>query len=1114
MSLQFIIGNSGSGKSYKVFQTVIEKSLRNPSTMYYVIVPEQFTFAAQRTLVDMHPGKGILNIDVLSFERLAYRVFEEVGGDNRKLLEETGKSMVLQKMVHKHQDDLKYLGSQMKKPGYLSEMKSLISEFMQYDVQEKELSDMIERAEERKLLQLKLQDMDILYRSFKEYLSGHYMTGEEVLDVLLKLIPLSKKLAGSVFVFDGFTGFTPIQNKVVRELLAISKKIYVTVTMDVKENPYAVGKPHQLFYMSRKMIHTLKEYTKDIEEPIFIKENENSRFASSPALQFLEKNLFRYRRETYHKEQQEIQIFSAQNPEKEMEEVARRMVHLVREKNYRYGEIAVITGDLNEYGNVAKKVFEDAGVPYFLDEKHSILMNPFVEYVRAALEMAVQGFTYESVFRYLRCGMSDVTRQETDILENYVVALGIRGINRWKEKWVRTYRGMKPEEIMRLNEIREKFVEEVEFLADGFSGGKKNIEEYCRILYEFIVKSRIQEKLKIMEEEFKASGDKAMEKEYAQVYGIVMNLFDKMVEILGEEIVNRQEYRQLLETGMSEAQIALIPPSMDQVMIGDMQRTRLKDIRVLFFVGVNEGNIPKKGNTGGMLSELDRDFFDEQGIELAPGPKEQMNMQRFYLYLNLTKPSEMLCLSFSQANGKGEAAGPAYLIGNIQKMFPEIEIRQAEQAENPMDYLETPGTSLDYFLDGLKNVEESDPVFQELYSWYLKDEKYRPVVERLVDASRMKKPVDFISKSVAKVLYGEVSPRNATRLERFAACAFAHFLQYGLKLTERVEYEFRAMDMGNIMHLVLEQFAIEVHKRGMKWKDLTEEIRNELVDSCLEKITADYGNTILHSNARNAYMIERTRRILRRTVWALQEQLKYGVFEPGGFEVSLGGGRVDRMDIWETDEKVYIKIIDYKTGNTSFDLVAMYHGLQLQLMIYLNAATEIQQRKYPGKQIEPAGILYYNVKDPMIKEKVEADLEKVTGDILKELKMNGLLLEDEDVVKAMDGSLSSIPASFNKDGSFSKRSSVASREQFSILQTYVKKKIGDIQDAIMSGDANISPYEMGKRNACTYCPYKSVCGFDRKMPGYEYRRLNAFSDKEVWDHLKEEVQWNGNEMDG
>ena len=293
-------------------------------------------------------------------------------------------------------------------------------------------------------------------------------------------------------------------------------------------------------------------------------------------------------------------------------------------------------------------------------------MNPFVEYLRAALEMVVQGFSYESVFRYLRCGMSDISRHETDLLENYVIALGIRGFHKWKEKWVRIYRDMDPASVMEINQIREQFTEEVGDFAEDFSGRKKTIKEYSKCLYEFIVKSHVQEKLKHQELIFKNQGDRAMEKEYTQIYGIVMELLDKMVSILGEETVSPEEFRQLFETGMAQAKVALIPPGIDQVLIGDMERTRLKDVRTLFFVGVNEGCIPKNTESGGILTEMDRDFLDSQGIELAPGPKELMNIQRFYLYLNLTKPCESLCLSYSQSTAKGEAAGPAFLIRTIQ----------------------------------------------------------------------------------------------------------------------------------------------------------------------------------------------------------------------------------------------------------------------------------------------------------------------------------------------------------------------------------------------------------------------------------------------------------------
>lgn len=1108
MSLQFIIGNSGAGKSYIAYQNIIREAVDHPGKMYYVIVPEQFTMQTQKTLVEMHPQKGILNIDVLSFERLAYRIFEEVGGDTRKVLEETGKNMVLQKLVQVNQKKLIYLKNQMKKPGYLDEVKSLISEFMQYEIHEEEMDKMLADAEDKPLLQMKLRDVAILYQAFREYLSDHFMTAEEVLEVLAREIPFSQKLKGSVIVLDGYTGFTPIQHTVIRELLKVCERMSVTVTMDVREKLSGRGKPHELFYMSHRMIRSLAEFTKDMDDPIWVKPGADSRFAERPALAFLEQNLFRYHRKTYEAEQNEVQIFSAGNPQKELEETARRICRLVREKEYRYGQIAVITGNLEEYGSIARHVFDDAGIPFFVDEKHSVLMNPFVEYLRAALEMVVQGFSYESVFRYLRCGMSDISRHETDLLENYVIALGIRGFQKWKEKWVRIYRDMDPASVMEINQIREQFTEEVGDFAEGFSGRKKTIKEYSKCLYEFIVKSHVQEKLKQQELIFKNQGDRAMEKEYAQIYGIVMELLDKMVSILGEETVSPEEFRQLFETGMAQAKVALIPPGIDQVLIGDMERTRLKDVRTLFFVGVNEGCIPKNTESGGILTEMDRDFLDSEGIELAPGPKELMNMQRFYLYLNLTKPCESLCLSYSQSTGKGEAAGPAFLIRTIQMLFPNIRTERAEEPDNQLNLLETPNTSVDYLLENLTDEEKrnNNPLFAELYSWYLNSPKYRTMTERLRDAAFLCKPTDQISKSVAKALYGEVSPNGATRLERFSACAFAHFLKYGLEITERAEYEFRAMDMGNIIHQALEDFAAELNHRRLKWSDLADRERDEIADACLDKVAADYGNTILQSSARNHYMIERTRRILRRTVWALQEQLKNGQFQPEGFEVSIGGGRIDRLDVMKEDDKVYVKIIDYKTGNTSFDLVSIYYGLQMQLVVYMDAAIQAEKKKHEGCEVRPAGIFYYNVKDPMLQKELEDDLDELNPEIFKKLKMNGLVMKDDHVIECLDKTTVSLPLSYTTKGTLRKGASVADETQFALLDEYVKKKITDIRESIMDGNAEVAPYEMGNRNACTYCPYQGTCGFDRKIPGYEFRRLKQFADEEIWKAFAEEVE--------
>ncbi len=1110
MALQFILGNSGSGKSHYIYQKIIEESMDHPFRQYVVLVPEQFTMQTQRRLVQMHPGGGILNVDVLSFERLAYRVFQEVGGNELPLLEETGKSLVVQKVVQQQKGEFRYLENQLKKAGCIQEMKSLISEFMQYDVKPDRLDEILDQSSKESLFHYKLADISRIYREFEGFLSERFITAEEVLDVLCRKISDSQKLKDGIFVLDGYTGFTPIQVKLIGELLLLGKQVYVTVTMDRGADRRQGGK-YQLFSMSsvmkKKLLETAKRVQVPVEKDIWVDAGEKSRFGGNPEMGFLERHLFRYHRAFYEKEPESLSLRECRNPLAEVEDTAREIQRLIREKGYRYGQIAVITGDLKTYASYARWVFQKAEIPYFIDEKHSILLNPFVEFLRAAMEVMTERFSYESCFRYLRCGMSDLTLEEIDEMDNYVTALGIRGYVHWQESWVRLYRGLDEKKIVELNQSRQLFLEELKPLIQGFRGPAKTVRQRSEALYEFLVKNEVQKKLKIQEKRFADQGQKALEKEYAQIYGIVMGLLDKMVEILGDEKVTAREYQQLFEAGLGEAKIGVIPPSTDQVLVGDMERTRLSEIQVLFFLGMNEGSIPKNPQGGGLLSETDREVFQDAKIELAPDSRELLSQARFYLYLNLTKPQDFLFLSYSRANARGETLAPSYLVSMIQKLYPDLPVQMPEKS-TPLDLLERPQGGWEYFLKGLQELEyeQRDPVWEELYRWYVNSKEYRPAAKKLVEAAFYENPREQISKAAAKILYGEVSPYGATRLEQYSACAFAHFLRYGLQVTQRAEYEFSALDLGNVMHQALELFSQKVRADQLNWRDLTKEDRERLMAESLEQVAADYGNTILHSSARNEYMIRRTRRILDRTAWALQEQLRRGDFLPEGFEVAFEGGRIDRVDVYEDSGKVLVKVMDYKTGNMSFDLMAVYHGLQLQLMVYLDAALQVERRKYPDKEVLPAAVFYYNIKDPMIKEKLGTDLEQVSKKILKELKMNGLVQSDQEVLSHLDPTMETLPVTLNKDGSFRKGSSVANREQFRLLSEYVEKKIQKIRGEIMSGNVSVNPYQMEKKEACTYCPYQGICGFDSRFPGFTYRRLSKIDEKEVWRKMDEEVK--------
>ena len=1153
MSLQFIFGNSGAGKSYTLFRSVIEDSIRHPDQSYLVIVPEQFTMQTQKELVRLHPDGGILNIDILSFQRLAYRVFEETGTRVGKVLEETGKNLVLRKIAQERKGELKVLGGNLKKMGYISEIKSLISELTQYAVTEEALADFLEKSKEKPHLYYKLCDVQVLYKAFHAYLADQYITAEELLEVLCRVAERSQMIRESVIVLDGFTGFTPIQNKLMQKLMLYAKKVMVTVTIDERENPYHVEGEHQLFYLSKKTVAGLKRLAQEVnvrgEEPIWVHPGEKSRFAAGGELWWLEQNLFRLRWQRYPQAAQpdtqtssdyaaerkvedkvtpnQISLHVLKNPEEEVAWAAGRIRELIREKHYHYRDFALITGDMESYSLVLERILADYEIPCFLDNKRSILKNPFVEFIRALLEIAEQDFSYESVFRYLRSGLSGMESEEVDLLENYVLALGVRGAKRWEERFIRSYKGLTEEELEQIDGYRARVAEDL--LPFVKIQRKKAVDVRTRTtaLYELIAKKGIQGRLAVFEERFKREHNEVLAKEYHQIYGILMDLLDKLVDLLGEEELTIREYTEILEAGFAEVRVGVIPPGVDQVMAGDMERTRLKDVKVLFFLGVNEGSVPKNMSRAGLLSDMEREQLRISGMELAPTAREQGYIQRFYLYLNLTKPSDQLYLSCTLLDNGGKALRPSYLMNVMKRLFPELELKQEKvQRENGLPRTEREGVRL--LIEGLKEYREGrgSAQFYELYRWYAKQERYEEKLTQLLDGAFSAHQDTKLGKAVAHALYGTVLENSVTRLEQYAACAYAHFLMYGLKLSEREQYEFAPVDMGNIFHETLEAFSKKLDASDYTWKTLPREVADEWVEECLASLTIDYGNTVLNSSARNNYMIRRMARILKRTVWALGEQIRKGMFTPENYEISFSGvsdlesihielspeeqlklrGRIDRVDTCEDAEHVYVKVIDYKSGTTSFQLLALYHGLQLQLVIYLNAAMELMKKEHPDKEVLPAGVLYYQIQDPVLD--MDGEEADVTARVLEKLKPNGLINGDPEIIKRLDQSMPGrsqvLPIAYNKDGSLRAGSPVASGEQFAALSRYVNRKIQKIGSEVLDGRMDVNPYELKGKTACDYCAYSGVCGLDSKTEGFHRRRLPVFGDDEIWKRIEEE----------
>lgn len=1119
MSLQFVLGSSGSGKTEYIYRQIVEQAGKHPKQNFLVIVPEQFTMSTQQKLVELAPNHAIMNIDVLSFKRLAYRVFDEMGRNDIRVLEETGKNLVLKKLARREEEHLTVLRPNMNRMGYIGEVKSLISELVQYNVSPDRLEDVARRDELSSVLRAKLKDIVTMYRAFTDFMEGSYITAEETLNILSELARDSAILRDSVLVFDEFTGFTPIQNDLMRQLLQVAERVIVTLTMDAKEDFYLCRGEEELFYLSKKTIQTLMQMAErlhvEVLEPIVLKDSADKRFVKAPDLAFLEQNLFRVSVAQSEKEVEQIHLAATRTPREELTLVAREINRLIRQ-GYRYREMAVVTGSMEAYQNYMEPIFTKYEIPYFMDATKEVLFHPFTEFIRAGLEVINSDFSYESVMRFLRCGFSGMEEDEIDRLDNYLLATGIRGRKAWSKRFLKLPGRAQLYDLDKLDAMRMSVWESLLPLSNVFADTEATVHDGIVAYYEVLVGMDIEHQLWAREKQNLEQNEQTKAKEYGQIYKIVLQLFEKYNELLGEEPLAIDDFTEVLDAGLSAASVAVIPPGYDSVTFGDIERTRLNHIKILFFVGVNDGIIPKSANAGGIISEYEREALLDADMELAPGAREQAFIQRFYLYRNLTKPSEQLYISYAKVDSEGKAIRPSYLIGVIRKLFPKLELQNVEEIEARTDFY-TKQAAIDYLIHG-----ERDEAWYALAKYFCDGTKSeQDMTLRLLSASYACYENTPISRGVALALYGRKMEGSVTRLERFAACAYAHYLQYGLKLSERQTSSFESVDMGNIYHTALQRYSLKLEASQYGWFGVPDAEREAIAAEAMQEALENYPDMSIYASAESKHRMKRMMSIFQQTVWALTKQVRAGRFVPKEFEVRFSEldhmdaleyalsddvsmkltGRIDRVDTFDDGEKLCVKVIDYKSGNTSFDLIRIYQGLQLQLVVYMNAALELGKAQNATKDVLPGGILYYHIDDPVIEADAELSDEDAKHALLKELRPDGLVNADAQIYLAMDENLEGksevIPVELKKSGELSARSKVASSEEFAVLEQYVHNKIAEQGQKIYAGDVSVNPYQNGTDCSCNFCPYASVCGIDTKIPGYHYRTLESLKKDEV-----------------
>lgn len=1176
MAFRFVLGRAGSGKTAWCLGEISQRLASSPEgAPLILLVPEQATHQAEVALVNAPGIRGSLRAQVLSFRRLAWRVMQEVGGTTRLPIDDTGKRILLHSIIHNERDKLRSLRSSAEQLGLVEQLSGLFSEMKRYCISSDALGELWrERHGEslwREGLSDKLHDVQLLYHAFETELSQLYLDGEDYLALLAAQLEQSAYACGAVCWVDGFHGFTPQEQVVLEKLAVCASEMTVTLCLDRDYAPGSRVDELDLFHPTARTLLQLKQRLADrgveTEPPVCLPSGPTARFRSNPMLAHLERHWNESIKITFAPSATDrfaapgIHVSAAVNRRAEVDGVAREIVRLVREDGLRWRDIAVTTRDAATYGDLLTGAFADLGIPYFCDQKRSVLHHPIVELIRSALEAIATNWAYDPLFRCVKTGFFAGTRgsgpdasdipvypEAYDQLENYVLAFGIRG-SRWTapEDWTYSYRTSLEQEsaeataadqafLRLMNECRRRVAAPLAAMQERMKR-KTTVQNYVEALYDLLVALEVPEQLERWSRRALEEGNAEKAREHAQVWDRMIDVFDQLVELLGERPMTLKRFSELIETGLESIRLGLVPPTLDQVLIGSMDRTRLASIKHMFVVGVNDGVLPAKMPDNGLFSENEREQLAATGLTMAEGGRRRLLDEAFLIYTSFCAPSAGLWLSYSLADEEGRTLLPSDVLRQLKRMFPTLKERllandpQGDVAlTGQLDYIERPGKALSLLMVQLKQWMKGAPmnaVWWSVYNWFARQPEHRDRLARLVRALVYTNRAAPLGERTSRLLYGTQIQTSVSRMERFVACPFSQFSSHGLRLQERRIYRLAAPDIGQLFHAALSAFAERTRQAGLDWGAMPPDAVYKEAGAVIEWLSPRLQGEILLSSMRYGYIARKLTQVVGQAALMLGEHARRGQFQPIGLEVGFGRGqtipplayelpggvsmelrgRIDRVDRADTERGTLLRVIDYKSSAKALSLGDVYYGLSLQMLAYLDVILT-HAPVWLGTEAIPAGVLYFHVHNPVLSASNRLGPEAAAKEMKKRFKMRGLLRDDAEIVRLMDASLNEaghselLPAALKADGTFYKTSSVATEGQWNSLRRYVRRTIRDAGASLTAGCIDIAPYQAGQATACMQCAFRSVCQFDQELEGNAYRMLPALSRETAMQRIE------------
>ena len=1111
MPLRIIYGKAGTGKSSFIYNEINEKIKQNEKSKIYIITPEQFSFTAEKKL--MENKKSVINAEVITFNRMAYRVMNEVGGNIHNSLTKCGKSMLIYSILQKEKKNLNLLN---KSDENIDLAMRTISEFKKNQVSIEELKKETENISDN-YLKIKLQDLILIYEKFNDNIENKYIDETDLLTKLSENIEKINLFKNAIFYIDEFVGYTKQELEIIKKLLNISKNVTITFCIDnleLNSNPDT-----DIFYPNKITLSKILKLLNEEEKIETVNLNKLNRFKNEELI-YLENYLYNLKIKKYEKEIKNINLFLSKNQYSEIEYIAKNIIKLVKNNNYKFNEIGIITKNVNTYSSLIKAIFTKYEIPVFIDEKKDLNQNILIRYILSILEIIIKNYSYESVFNYLKINFSEFDEDDIFKLEKYCIKYGIKN-NKFKKDFIYE---INKEEINYLNELRKKIINPIINLEKKINK-KQNVKNIIKELYLFLINENIENKLNKKIKELENKNNFELAKEYKISYEIIINVFDEISNVFNDEEFTLDNFYKIFKIGLKNSSLGKIPASQDGVTVGDTERSRTHKVKAIFIIGLNDGSFPSVNKDEGFINDTDREVLKEKNIELAKGTLENLYDDNFNIYKAFTTAEEKIFLSYCQSDTDGKSLRPSTLILKIKKIFPNL-IEQNDILEKENYFVNEKELYEDFIS---KIICENDEIKNDnlflFYKYFNENNNYKKILKNNLNYIKKLKMPEKIKKENIQKLYGTKLKTSVSKLETFKSCPYEYFLQYSLKIKEKEELKVKNLDTGSFMHEVINSFFEETKNNKINIKNIEDEEIEKIVNKIIDEKLNNNKNYIFTATEKYKLLVKRLKRIILKALKYIILGLKSGDFEVEGTEVAFDEkkgtykpieiklengktveivGKIDRIDIAKDENNKYIRIIDYKSSIKDIDYTNIYAGLQLQLITYLDAMCKIED-------FIPAGILYFNLLEQMINSGKKMTDEEIEEKIKNNFKMKGLILADVRVAKMQDNNLMAgtqskiIPAYMDKSEMLSpKKSSIATKEEFEKLQKYVINTIKEISEEILSGNIKLKPYYKNKKTPCEYCSYKNVCGFNSGIFKTEYNFINKKQKEDIFEKLEKE----------